>query len=360
MTVIYFCLGLLCLLVGLALYYAFQIFFIVKEKNRLNEELIQQLSGQVFQSFDSLKNSLHQVEQNTKNSLVDSLEKSGRQSTQMILEHQNRNHHLLGELSGKLHHLGKWQNDINDLNHRIHKLGKILDNTNLKGKFGELQLEVLLKNILPPSWIKEQHSLPNGTRVDFMIDTSKHTLCLCIDSKFPVQSYRLLIENPENKQYLKEFFQVIKKNIQDISEKYIIPTLTLDFALLFVPSESIFSQILMFDDLMDFAQKKKVLLCSPQTLHWQLVLMKKMVIELGIDDFIESKGHLVHEIAQENEKILNKVHLIEKKTLHIQRDIKYIESAVQKHMKFMESLLDSSYDQETENELPISQVEVED
>lgn len=332
--------SLILLFLGVSLYYAFQILFYVKEKNRLNEELIQQLSQQVFQSFDSLKSSLHQVEQSTQKSLVQSLEKSGQQSTQLIIDQQNRNHQVLGELSGKLHHLNKWQSDINDLNQRIFKLAKILDNTNLKGKFGEIQLEVLLKNILPSSWIHEQRSLPNGSRVDFMIDTSKHTLALCIDSKFPVQSYRLLIDNPDNKQYLKDFFQVIKKNIQDISEKYIIPTVTLDFAMLFVPSESIFSQILLFDDLMDFAQKKKVLLCSPQTLHWQLVLMKKMIIEIGIDEFIKSKAHLVSEIFQENEKILDKVHLIEKKTLHIQRDLKFVESTIQKHMRFMENLLD--------------------
>lgn len=340
MFIVYTLLCSLIILVCLALFCVFDFNRQNTRRSQQQDELVHQLSSQLFQGIDTLKQSLFELEKNTKDSLDTSISTSQRQSTQMILDQQHRNHHIISEISGKLQHLNHWQRDIVDLNQRIGKLGKILDNTNLKGKFGEMQLEVLLRNILPSTWIKSQHQLPTGARVDFMIDTSQHTLCLCIDSKFPVQSYRLLIDYPENKQYVKDFIQVIKKNIQDISEKYIIPQVTLDFALLFVPSDAIFSQILLFEDLMSFAQDKKVLLCSPQTLHWQLLLLKKMVIEFGINDFIESKGHLVNQFVQEHEKILDKVQLIEKKTLHIQRDLSSISLTVQKQMKFIEGLLE--------------------
>lgn len=324
-------------------------YFRNKEQNpEISEKLLQQLSRQMFQSFDAMKSSLFQLEKNTQSSLVDSFEKSTRHSTQFLIEQQNRQQQLFGDLSGKLHHLSKWQQDIRELNQKIIQLAKVLDNTNLKGKFGEIQLEVLLKNILPASWIKSQHTLPNKTRVDFMIGTNKETLSLCIDSKFPVQSYRLLVDNPENQQYLRDFIGVIKKNIQDISEKYIIPTLTLDFAVLFVPSESIFSQILLFEDLVDFAQKKKVLLCSPQTLQCQLLMMKKVIIEIGIERFTESKAHLIEEIAQENEQLLDKIHAIEKKTLNIQRDLKTIEQSAKKQMRFMGGLIDRTLTEDEE------------
>ena len=86
------CLILVCL--AFSLYYVFQILFHVKEKNRLNEDLLQQLSQQVFQSFDSLKSALHDVEKSTQSSLIDSVEKSGYQSTKLIIDQQNRNHQV--------------------------------------------------------------------------------------------------------------------------------------------------------------------------------------------------------------------------------------------------------------------------
>ena len=352
MLFIYCLLALLITVSGFILHFLLQVYRSLDSKARSQDDLNHQLSKQLYQSVESLKKDLFELEKNTKLSLDHSLNNAEQRSTQMIIDQQQRNHQMISEVSGKLQHLHQWQKDIFDLNSRISKLGKILDNTNLKGKFGEIQLEILLKNILPHSWIKEQHSLPNGSRVDFMIQTNKHTLSLCIDSKFPVQSYRLLVDHPENKQYLKDFMQVIKKNIQDISQKYILPKVTLDFALLFVPSESLFSQILYFEDLMTFAQTHKVLLCSPQTLHWQLLLLKKMVLEFGIDELTQSKAHLVQEFSKEHEKVLEKVQLIEKKTLLIQRDLSHVTSTIQKQMKFIEGLLslDDSNDHAEDNQ----------
>jgi DNA recombination protein RmuC len=116
-----------------------------------------------------------------------------------------------------------------------------------------------------------QHSLSNGRRADCMLFLPEPTGNIAIDAKFPLENYRLLIDSSlteADRQAAERQFKIdIKKHIQDIAEKYIIPGETSDGAVMFIPAEAVFAEIhAHHSDLVEFAQKYKIWMVSPTTM----------------------------------------------------------------------------------------------
>src|SRR3989338_1546411 len=116
-----------------------------------------------------------------------------------------------------------------------------------------------------------QHTLSNGKRADCLLFLPEPTGNMVIDAKFPLENYRKLqntqLTDAEKKLIETQFKNDIKKHIQDITEKYIIPGETADGAMLFIPAEAIFAEIHAKQaELVEFSQKKRVWLVSPTTM----------------------------------------------------------------------------------------------
>ncbi len=132
---------------------------------------------------------------------------------------------------------------IKELRDELTSLNTILHTPKLRGNLGELLLEDLLRNYFPSDRYQMQYEFPNGNKVDACIFLEDH-FKLCIDAKFPLENYRKFIETQEDK-HIKEFGRDVKKHIKDISSKYILPKeRTLNFALMYIPSETIYYEIL--------------------------------------------------------------------------------------------------------------------
>ena len=180
------------------------------------------------------------------------------------------------------------QKKIDNLSGDIVSLQSILTDKKSRGIFGEVNLKHILVSVFGEKNDKIyrlQYTLPNTTIADAVIFTPEPLGTVAIDSKFPLENYRLMVDKQisqtERAMYEKAFKSDVKKHIDAISSKYIIPGVTSNQAILFLPAEAIFAEINAYhNDLVEYAYKRNVWLTSPTTLISSLttiqVLLKNM------------------------------------------------------------------------------------
>lgn len=150
----------------------------------------------------------------------------------------------------------------------IFAMNQIMTNTKLRGNWGEYQLDILLSQYASENTkvYEMQYMLDNGKIADAIFRLPDTQKVLCIDSKFPMENYSKILENPGYEEYEKLFKKNVKKHIEDISKKY-ITSQTTDYAILFIPSEAIYQYICAkCEDVVSYALINHVMLTSPTTL----------------------------------------------------------------------------------------------
>lgn len=163
---------------------------------------------------------------------------------------------------------------VQEIGHTLEDFQDFLKSPKLRGGVGEQVLKDLLSEILPKSNFQSQYQFRGGETVDAIVKTNQGLIP--IDSKFPMESFqRFAKAKPEEKEVrLKEFIRDIKKHIDDISRKYILPEEgTLDYAIMYIPAESIFSEVTKEPELLEYAHRKKILLVSPNTFYYFLKII---------------------------------------------------------------------------------------
>lgn len=163
------------------------------------------------------------------------------------------------------------QKKITELSTNVVSLQEILTDKRSRGAFGEIQLNVLIKNVLPNNSYHLQYTLSNGSRADCLLLLPEPTGKIVIDAKFPLENYKKFVDDQNSeltKQTAKHQFKIdIKKHIQDIHQKYIIAGETAEGALMFIPAEAIFAEIhAHHPDLVEYAMQQHVWLASPSTM----------------------------------------------------------------------------------------------
>ncbi len=163
------------------------------------------------------------------------------------------------------------QKKITELSSNVVSLQEILNDKRSRGAFGEVQLSALIRNMMPEKHFSFQHTFNNGKRADCILFLPEPTGNIVIDAKFPLENFRILIDNSlsesEKNQAEIQFKKDIRKHIQDIADKYIIPGETADGAVMFIPAEAIFAEIhARHPDLVEAAYRAKVWMVSPTTM----------------------------------------------------------------------------------------------
>jgi DNA recombination protein RmuC len=167
------------------------------------------------------------------------------------------------------------QKKITALSGDVISLQQILADKRSRGAFGEVQLAALVRNILPESNFSLQHTLPNDRIVDCLLYLPEPTGTIAIDAKFPLESFRVLsdfnIGDHERRQAERQFKQDIRKHIRDIAARYILPGVTADGAVMFIPAEAVFAEVQAHHpELVDEAHAARVWIVSPTTL-WAIL-----------------------------------------------------------------------------------------
>jgi len=163
------------------------------------------------------------------------------------------------------------QKKIGDLTLNVVSLQELLGDKKARGAFGEVQLEALVRNALPPDAYEFQSQLASGVRADCVLRLPEPTGHVAVDSKFPLENYHRMFQpgtgELERKAAEGLFKQDIKRHVDAISSKYIVAGETADGAVMFVPAEAVFAEIHAYHpDLVSYAQGKRVWIVSPTTL----------------------------------------------------------------------------------------------
>lgn len=174
--------------------------------------------------------------------------------------------------------VGREVGQMSEIGRSMKELQDFLKNPKLRGNIGEHILKDLISQIFPKNSFNLQYQFKSGEKVDAAIKTDAGILP--IDSKFPMENFqRMMRHNSKDEEYSamqKDFGKDVKKHIDAIAKKYILPNEgTMDFALMYVPSEAVFYEIVNMDDLLDYARNQRVYIVSPSTLyaHLQTILL---------------------------------------------------------------------------------------
>jgi len=160
---------------------------------------------------------------------------------------------------GEFSEIGRSMSDIQNL----------LKSPKLRGGVGEHILSSILEEFLPRSMYSAQYSFADGSKVDFILKTQKGFIP--IDSKFPSENYQkyILSKGEEiQKKFHQSFLNDVKTHIKLIGEKYVKPGEgTIDYAIMYIPSESVYYEIISTTEMHDFSRKNRVLLVSPMSFY---------------------------------------------------------------------------------------------
>ncbi|WKZ25316.1 MAG: DNA recombination protein RmuC [bacterium] len=159
--------------------------------------------------------------------------------------------------------------EFSEIGRGMKELQQFLSSPKLRGNIGEQVLKELLKQFLPQASFLLQHTFKSGEKVDAAIKTSSGIIP--VDSKFPMESFRRMSgDGDESTKKLaeKDFERDVRKHIDDISKKYIlVDEGTLDYALMYIPSESVYYEVVNNQNLFDYAGEKRILPVSPTTFY---------------------------------------------------------------------------------------------
>lgn len=235
----------------------------LSEQGRADQELIQSSFRNATQHLASSIETLSKT--------VDGrLEQIGGKVNERLDEGFKKTNETFVSVMARLATIDEAQKKIDGLTTNVVSLQELLGDKRSRGAFGEVQLENLVRNIMPQQAYEMQYTLPNGTRADCVLKLPEPTGMVAVDSKFPLENYHRMfaVGSPAEKLAAEKQFKAdIKKHVDDISSKYIIPNVTSDGAVMFIPAEAVFAEIHAHHaDVVDYAMQRRVWIVSPTTL----------------------------------------------------------------------------------------------
>ena len=185
----------------------------------------------------------------------------------------------------RLSKIDEAQKKIDLLSNDIVSLQGILTDKKTRGIFGEVNLKHILVSVFGT-----QVKLSTGVIADAILYAPAPLGTIAIDSKFPLENYRMMVDKKisvvEREKYEKLFKMDVKKHIDAIHDKYIIEGVTTDQAIMFLPAEAIFAEINAYHtDIIDYAYKKHVWICSPTTLISTLTVVEMIIKNIERDKY---------------------------------------------------------------------------
>jgi DNA recombination protein RmuC len=276
-------------------------------KNNQSLNLMQQqMDGLRQQLGDSLNNSTQQVNQQIAqltsqiNQQLFSVTKQMQETTGQIGTRLDTAAKVIKDVSQNLGELSKASERIFDVGKDIAKLQEILRAPKARGLLGELFLGELLGQIIPQEYYQLQFRFKTGDIVDAVVFLGPRLVP--IDAKFPLDNFRKMIEgetDEDRKPLRRQFVRDVKKHIDDVARKYILPDEgTFDFALLYIPAENVYYETIIKDEteesIASYALQKKVIPVSPNSFYPYL-----QTILLGLRGFeIEKRAKEILENLQ--------------------------------------------------------------
>ena len=217
----------------------------------------------------------------------------------------------LGDLRERLGIIHTAQETITKLSTQVVGLQDILSNKQARGAFGEIQLVRIVADLLPPPEYSFQATIDGRQRVDCLLHLPPPYGPLAIDAKFPLEGYRALREATDEAariQAQRSFAASVVTHIRDIAEKYIVPGLTAEGALMFLPSEAVYAELHAgFPEVVERAHRLRVFIVSPTTLWATLNTMRAILKDVRMQEqagLIQKEvGALLRDVVRLDERV---------------------------------------------------------
>ena len=251
---------------------------VVKEIGDFKHDFYSDINKDFNGLNDRIERKLNLINQKVNEKLEDGFDKTNRTFT---------------EVMNRLTRIDESQKKIDGLGNEIVSLENILTDKKSRGIFGEVNLYHILSSIFGEKNDKiyqTQYTLSNTTIADAIVFGPEPLGTICIDSKFPLENYRRLVEKGltqvEREARSKAFDADVKKHIDAIASKYIINGETTDQAIMFLPAEAIFAEINAYHpNIVKYAASKKVWITSPTTLMSLLTIIQSVLMGMERDKY---------------------------------------------------------------------------
>lgn len=198
--------------------------------------------------------------------------------TKTLQENSRQLNERLDKAAAVIRDVGVEVGQMSEIGRSMKDLQEFLKSPKLRGNIGEQVLTDLIAQMFPKQSFFLQYQFKTGDKVDAAIRTDGGILS--IDAKFPMENFqRMVKQDKQSTEYAlseKEFIRDVKKHIDAISKKYILPDEgTMDFAMMYLPSEAVFYEVVNLEEIMNYARKQRVYVVSPSTLyaHLQTILL---------------------------------------------------------------------------------------
>lgn len=221
------------------------------------------------------------------------------------------------DLRERLVKIDEAQKKLAELSTHVVNLQDILSNKQARGAFGQDQMELIVRDQLPPELFEFQSKLSNNRIVDCLIRLPPPLGPLAIDAKFPREAWDALRAADSDKaaqeQAMRAFSVSIMTHVKDIAERYLIPGETAEHALMFVPSEAVYGEIYArIPDVADRARRARVFIVSPNT-FWAILNTMRAVMR---DSRMREQAGEIQKMVGH---LLNDVKLLDERTSKLQR-----------------------------------------
>ena len=238
------------------------------------------------------------------------------------------------------------QKKIETLSTDIVDLQSILTDKKTRGIFGEINLKHILTSVFGEKndrIYKLQYTLSNGTIADSVLFAPDPLGTICIDSKFPLENYQMMVDkkisDKERLEYEKLFKQDMKKHIDAISSKYIIQGETSEQAILFLPAEAIFAEINAYhNDIINYAYKKRVWITSPTTLISTLTVIQMIINNIERDKYTSIIHDELNKLGLEFSRYRERWDRLAKSIQTVNKDVESVYITTDKISKKFESI----------------------
>ncbi len=181
--------------------------------------------------------------------------------------------------------------EMQEIGRNMRELQEFLRSPKLRGNVGEKVMRDLLEQMIPKGNLDFQHGFKSGAKVDAIIKTRNGLIP--IDAKFPMENFNAAAKAKEESaraSFLHEFAKDVRRHVSDIGRKYILPSEgTVDFALMYVPSEAIYYEIISSDELLNIGADQSVYIVSPNTFYY---FVKTIMLALE-GEKVEERARLV-------------------------------------------------------------------
>ena len=222
----------------------------------------------------------------------------------------------------------------------------LMGNKQARGTFGERQLEDLVADIMPPESYAFQCVMDTGVRPDCIIRLPYPPGDMIIDSKFPLESYnRMTAQNDDGAR--KQFELDVRKHIDAIAEKYIIPGKTAESAMMFIASESIFETLhRKFPGAVDYAARRKVFIVSPSTLWATLNTIRAVLSDIKIKRVADKIKRELDLLLADLSRLADRAGKVQQHFAQASTDIEQLQTSIGKIAPRAEKLREMNFGEE--------------